>query len=44
MYGLDAHAVVILDVFAKKTAATSRAVVQNCRRRWTEYLRIVGSR
>jgi len=44
VYGVDAHAVVILDVFAKKTAATPRAVVRNCQRRWAEYLRIVGSR
>lgn len=44
VYGVDADAVVILDVFAKKTAATPRTVVRNCQRRWAEYVRTVGSR
>jgi phage-related protein len=44
VYYLDADAVVILDVFAKKTAAMPKSVIVNCRRRLAEYLRIVGKR
>jgi phage-related protein len=39
IYHLDVDAVVILDVFAKKTATTPRAVMESCRRRLAEYLR-----
>jgi len=34
---LDADAVVILDVFSKKTATTPAAVIRNCRRRLAQY-------
>lgn len=44
VYHLDADAVVILEVFAKKTTATPKSVIANCRRRLAEYLRIVGKR
>ncbi len=44
VYYLDADAVVILEVFAKKTTATPTSVIANCRRRFAEYLRIVGKR
>jgi phage-related protein len=37
VYRLDPDAVVILDVFSKKTALTPRAVVENCKRRLREY-------
>ena len=37
VYQLDADAVVILDVFSKKTAATPDAVIGNCRRRLAQY-------
>ena len=33
VYRLDADAVVILEVFAKKTAGTPQTVLENCRRR-----------
>ena len=32
-----ADAVVVLDVFEKKTEKTPDAVIQNCRRRWKLY-------
>lgn len=37
VYRVDADAVVILEVFAKKTAETPKAVIQNCRRRLRSY-------
>ena len=37
MYRLDADAVVILEVFAKKTRATPKTVVDACARRLKEY-------
>lgn len=37
VYRLDQDAVVIADVFGKKTAKTPRTVVENCRRRLKEY-------
>lgn len=37
VYRLDADAVVILEVFAKKTAATPKAVTETCRRRLQSY-------
>ncbi len=37
MYQLDAHAVVILAVFAKKTRATPKTVIDACARRLKEY-------
>lgn len=37
MYRIDPDAVVIADVFAKKTAATPRAVIAVCKRRLRDY-------
>ena len=37
VYFFDSEAVVILDVFSKKTATTPRSVIANCRRRLKEY-------
>ena len=37
VYRADADAVIICEVFAKKTQATPRAVIQACRRRLTAY-------
>ena len=37
MYRADPDAVLILDVFNKKTRATPPSVIQNCRRRLREY-------
>lgn len=44
VYYLDRNAVVILDVFAKKTATTPKPIITNCQRRLAEYLRIVQVR
>ncbi len=37
IYRIDANAIVILDVFEKKTEKTPDAVIQNCRRRLRLY-------
>lgn len=37
LFRLDPDAVVILEVFAKKTAATPKAVIETCRRRLRAY-------
>jgi phage-related protein len=37
VYRVDADAVVILEVFSKKTAQTPRMVIENCKRRLKEY-------
>lgn len=37
VYHLDVDAVVILDVFGKKTGATPKSVIENCKRRLREY-------
>lgn len=39
VYHVAVDAVVVLDVFAKKTAATPSDVLRNCRRRRAAYLR-----
>jgi phage-related protein len=39
VYQVDPDAVVILEVFAKKTAATPKPVIEACQRRLAEYLR-----
>lgn len=45
MYHVADDAIVILDVFAKKTPATPKPVVEACRRRLAAYLKIAkGSR
>lgn len=37
IYRIDRHAIVILDVFGKKTARTPKNVVDNCKRRLSQY-------
>ena len=37
IYRVDPDALVILEVFSKKTTQTPRAVIENCRRRLKEY-------
>lgn len=37
MVRVDVDAIVILEVFSKKTRATPRSVLENCRRRLKEY-------
>ena len=44
VYCLDAQAIVIRDVFAKKTGATPRPVITNCQQRLAAYRRIVDAR
>jgi phage-related protein len=42
MYRTDPDAVVILEVFSKKTTRTPRAVIDACKRRLREYDRLTG--
>jgi phage-related protein len=37
MYRIDQDAIVILEVFGKKTQATPQIVIENCRKRLKEY-------
>jgi phage-related protein len=37
VYRIDTDAIVILEVFAKKTGATPKAVITTCRERLKEY-------
>ncbi len=41
MYHIAPDAIVILDVFRKKTAATPKAVMAECRKRLAEFQRVV---
>ena len=43
MYHLAADAIVILDVFAKKTAATPKTIIAECRKRLAEFQRAAQS-
>jgi phage-related protein len=43
VYHITSDAVVILDAFSKKTAATPGAVVSNCKRRLAAYQAVVSS-
>ena len=43
MHHLATDAIVILDVFPKKTAATPRSIIAECRKRLAEYQRVVKS-
>lgn len=42
VYHVNSDAVVILDVFSKKTAATPAVVVSNCKRRLAAYQAVVA--
>jgi phage-related protein len=44
VYHVDVDAVVVLEVFGRKTAATPRSVIENCRRRLREYRRRASGR
>lgn len=44
VYRIDPDAVIVLDVFAKKSAATPRHVLEACRRRLRAYLSASGGR
>jgi phage-related protein len=37
MYRIDGDAIVIAEVFSKKTQATPSAVIERCRKRFKEY-------
>lgn len=37
VYRIDADAIVIADVFGKKTRTTPQSVIENCQRRFKEY-------
>ena len=41
MHYIAPDAIVILDVFRKKTAATTKSVIAECRKRLTEFQRVV---
>lgn len=42
LYGLSGDAVVILEVFSKKSRATPKSILDVAKRRWKQYLRLVG--
>jgi phage-related protein len=42
VYHVATDAVVILDVFSKKTAATPKEVLTNCKRRLAAYIRVAS--
>lgn len=44
VYRIDPDAVVIADVFSKKTQATPRSVLDACARRFREYDAVVGGK
>lgn len=44
MYYVATDAVVILDVFAKKTETTPTGVVDTCRKRLADYLKVVSAK
>jgi phage-related protein len=44
MYRIDPDAVLILEVFSKKTQATPKDVIENCQRRIKLYDKATGGR
>lgn len=44
IYHLETDAVVILDVFAKKTPATPKTVIENCQKRLAAYRKAVSGK
>ena len=44
MYRADPDAVVILEVFSKKTQQTPRTIIEACKRRLRDYDRLTGER
>ncbi|MBL8041574.1 MAG: type II toxin-antitoxin system RelE/ParE family toxin [Nitrospira sp.] len=43
IYRADADAIIILDVFKKKTEQTPQSIIETCRHRLREYDRVMGS-
>ena len=41
IYRIEADAIVILEVFAKRTSTTPRTVIETCKRRLRDYLRCI---
>ena len=44
VYRIDTDVIVIGEVFSKKTQATSKSVIDVCRRRFKEYDALVGGK
>ena len=44
VYRIDPDAIVLLDVFTKKTSRTPKRVVENCRRRLRQYDVVQGQK
>jgi phage-related protein len=44
VYHLESEAVVILDVFTKKTQATPEATIENCQKRLAAYRKAVSGK
>jgi phage-related protein len=44
IYRIDSDAIVIGEVFSKKTPATPKAVIEACKRRFREYDAIAGGK
>jgi phage-related protein len=44
MYRIDPDAVIIAEVFSKKTRTTPKQVIENCQRRLSTYDKIAGGR
>lgn len=44
VYRIDADAIVVGEVFSKKTQATPKSVIDSCARRYKEYDAIVGGK
>ena len=44
VYRIDADAIVIADVFSKKTQTTPKSVIDACKRRLREYYAVVGQK
>lgn len=42
IYGTDQDAIIILDVFAKKTEQTPKKVIEECKKRLKKYKNIIG--
>jgi len=43
MYRIDVDAIVIVDIFQKTTVRTPQQVIDNCKRRLSDYARTRGS-
>lgn len=43
MYYIDTDAIVILEVFAKKTQQTPKEVIDSCKKRLARYIKTIGN-